>query len=130
MSVVSDLHLPPQLEDISEGLAIIEAARELRSAGPGSRDHRHRIDKSAAREAVKRGAYGFFEKPLDAAEVLHIVNQAARMRRLEVENARLRDELVGARRVWSFDWFKSGAGENAEASARGCRHQCDRFDHR
>src|SRR2546428_13483899 len=51
--------------------------------------------KRAALEAVKRGAYGFFEKPLDAAEVLHIVNQAVRMGRLELENPRLRDELVG-----------------------------------
>lgn len=94
--VVSDLHLPPRLEDISEGLAIIEVARDT--------DPPAQVvvitgtdDKSAAREAVKRGAYGFFEKPLDGAEVLHIVNQAARLRRLEVENARLQDELVGAR---------------------------------
>ena len=94
--VVSDLHLPPHLEDISEGLAIIEAARSLQPpvqvvviTGTDS--------KRAAIEAVKRGAYGFFEKPLDADEVLHIVNQAARMRRLEVENARLKDELLGAR---------------------------------
>jgi len=43
---------------------------------------------------VKRGAYGFLRKPLNAAEVLHIVNQAARMRRLEIENLRLRDELT------------------------------------
>jgi DNA-binding NtrC family response regulator len=93
--VISDLHLPPHLEDITEGLAIIEAAREkyppaqvVVITGTDS--------KRAALEAVRRGAYGFFEKPLDAAEVLHIVNQAARMRRLEVENARLRDELVGA----------------------------------
>jgi DNA-binding NtrC family response regulator len=94
--VVSDLHLPPHVEDTSEGLAIIEAAR----------NHHPPVQvvvitgsnaKQAALEAVKRGAYGFFEKPLDADEVLHIVNQAARMRRLEVENARLRDELVGAR---------------------------------
>src|SRR5882762_10238300 len=27
--VVSDLHLPPRLEDMSEGLAIIEAARAI-----------------------------------------------------------------------------------------------------
>jgi DNA-binding NtrC family response regulator len=94
--VVSDLHLPPHLEDISEGLAIIEAAREKHPpaqvvviTGTDS--------KRAALEAVRRGAYGYFEKPVDADEVLHIVNQAARMRRLEVENARLRDELVGAR---------------------------------
>jgi len=94
--VVSDLHLPPHIEDISEGLAIIEAARD--------RDPPAQVivitgtdSKHAGLEAVKRGAYGFFEKPLDAAEVLHIVKQAARMRQLEVENARLRDELVGAR---------------------------------
>ena len=49
--------------------------------------------KRGALEAVKRGAYGFFEKPLDAHEVLHIVNQAARLRKLELENLRLRSEL-------------------------------------
>lgn len=94
--VISDLHLPPNLDDISEGLAIIEAARESQPpvqvvviTGSNSRH--------AALEAVKRGAYGFFEKPLDADEVLHIVNQAARLRRLEMENDRLRNELVGAR---------------------------------
>jgi DNA-binding NtrC family response regulator len=93
--VVSDLHLPPDTDDITEGLAIIEAAR-------GSNPPAQVVvitatqEKHAAREAVKRGAYGFFEKPLDGAEVLHIVNQAARMRRLELENARLRNELAGA----------------------------------
>src|SRR5882672_3049607 len=93
--VVSDLHLPPHVEDISEGLALIDAAR--------ARDHPLQVvvitgsdSKRAALEAVRRGAYGFFEKPLDSAEVLHIVNQAARMRRLESENRRLRDELPRA----------------------------------
>jgi DNA-binding NtrC family response regulator len=94
--VVSDLHLPPHLDDISEGLTVVQAARSLRPAvqavvitGSDS--------KRAALEAVKHGAYGFFEKPLDADEVLHIVNQAARMRRLEMENVRLREELLGSR---------------------------------
>jgi two-component system NtrC family response regulator len=94
--VVSDLHLPPDVNDITEGLAIIEAARNSRPpvqvvviTGSDS--------KRGALEAVKRGAYGFFEKPVDAAEVVHIVNQAARMRRLEVENARLKEELLGVR---------------------------------
>ena len=94
--VVSDLHLPPHQEDISEGLAVVQAARSLRPpvqavviTGSNS--------KRAALEAVKHGAYGFFEKPLDGDEVLHIVNQAARMRRLEVENVRLREELLGSR---------------------------------
>jgi DNA-binding NtrC family response regulator len=93
--VVSDLHLPPNVDNISEGLAIIEAARATQPPAQvvviTGTDARH-----AALEAVKRGAYGFFEKPLDAEEVLHIVNQAARMRRLELENARLRDELTGS----------------------------------
>jgi DNA-binding NtrC family response regulator len=93
--VLSDLHLPPNVEDISEGLAIIEAAREM-SPPVQVVVITASNSKRAALEAVKRGAYGFFEKPLDAAEVLHIVNQAVRMRRLELENARLRDELVGA----------------------------------
>jgi DNA-binding NtrC family response regulator len=91
--VVSDLHLPPRANDLSEGLAIVDAAR---AEDPpvqvivvtGS------TAKSAALEAVKRGAYGFFEKPLNGPELLHIVNQAARMRRLEIENHRLRDELT------------------------------------
>lgn len=94
--VVSDLHLPPHVDEITEGLAIIEAARSVRPpaqvvviTGTDARQ--------AALEAVVRGAYGFFEKPLDAAEVVHIVNQAARMRRLELENACLREALVGAR---------------------------------
>ncbi len=94
--VISDLHLPPNIGEISEGLAIIRAAREIQPPSQvvvitGSNS------KSAALEAVKRGAYGFLEKPLDAAEVLHIVNQAAHMRRLEIENSLLRDELVSTR---------------------------------
>jgi DNA-binding NtrC family response regulator len=90
--VVSDLHLPPNTEDIAEGLALIDVAR--------SQDPPLQVvvitgsdSKRAALEAVRRGAYGFFEKPLNPAELLHIVNQAARMRQLEVENRRLRAEL-------------------------------------
>ena len=93
--VVSDLHLPPNVEDISEGLSLIDVARAQQPplqvvviTGSDS--------KRAALEAVRRGAYGFFEKPFDSSEILHIVNQAARMRRLEIENRQLRDELSRA----------------------------------
>ena len=90
--VVSDLHLPPNVNDIVEGLALIDVARgqdpPLQVVVITGSD-----SKRAALEAVKRGAYGFFEKPLDSAELMHIVNQAARMRDLEIENRRLRDEL-------------------------------------
>lgn len=90
--VLSDLHLPPHLDDISEGLNLIEIARAqdppLQVVVITGTDA-----KQGALEAVKRGAYGFFEKPLDSDEVLHIVNQAARLRKLEIENLRLRREL-------------------------------------
>ncbi|HKG62012.1 MAG TPA: sigma-54 dependent transcriptional regulator [Pyrinomonadaceae bacterium] len=90
--VVSDLHLPPHIDDIAEGLALIDVARAqdppLQVVVITGSD-----SKRAALEAVRRGAYGFFEKPLDPAELLHIVNQAARMRQLEIENRRLRAEL-------------------------------------
>src|SRR5678816_1587741 len=33
------------------------------------------------------------DRPLDTAEIQHIVSQAARMRKLEIENSQLRDEL-------------------------------------
>ena len=90
--VISDLHLPPQIDDIAEGLALIDVARAqdppLQVVVITGSD-----SKRAALEAVKRGAYGFFEKPFDPSELLHIVNQAARMRLLEIENRRLRAEL-------------------------------------
>src|SRR5437868_13083048 len=90
--VICDLHLPPDLDGIEEGLAVVEAARGERPSVPvvvitGS------DNKQAALEAVRRGAYGFFEKPFDEEEVSHIVTQAARVRCLETEVLRLRSEL-------------------------------------
>src|SRR5258708_1557989 len=93
--VVTDLHLPPHVEDISEGLTLIDVARS-QDLPPQVVVITGSDSKRGALEAVRRGAYGFFEKPLDSAEVLHIVNQAARMRRLEMENRRLRHEMVHA----------------------------------
>lgn len=93
--VLCDLHLPPDLEGISEGLAIIEAARSTRPGIPvivitGS------DKKQAALEAIRRGAYGFFEKPFNEEEVSHLIGQAARVRRLEKEVQSLRSELGGS----------------------------------
>ena len=90
--VVSDLHLPPDLDGISEGLAVVEAARAARPSIPvvvitGSNS------RQIALEAIRCGAYGFFEKPFNEAEVTHIVRQAARVRHLEVENLQLRASL-------------------------------------
>jgi two-component system response regulator AtoC len=94
--VLSDLRLPPTPDDISEGLAIIEAARAQHPPVPvivvtGSESKR------AALETVRRGAYGFFEKPFNPDEVLHIVHQAARTHRLEQEILCLRSALNARR---------------------------------
>jgi DNA-binding NtrC family response regulator len=90
--VLSDLRLPPAPEEITEGLAIVELARSRRPPVPvivvtGS------DLKQAALEAIRRGAYGFFEKPFDADEVMHLIHQAARLRSLELEIIRLRSEI-------------------------------------
>ncbi|MDQ3585197.1 MAG: sigma-54 dependent transcriptional regulator [Acidobacteriota bacterium] len=90
--VLCDLHLPPDLDGISEGLAVIEAARAERPSVPvivitGTHS------KQVALEAIRCGAYGFFEKPFNEEEVSHIAKQAARVRRLEQENLRLRATL-------------------------------------
>lgn len=94
--VLSDLRLPPAPDDISEGLAIVELARARRPpvpvivvTGSGS--------KKAALEAIRRGAYGFFEKPFDPEEVMHLVHQAARLRGLEQEIIRLRSGINESR---------------------------------
>ena len=94
--VVCDLHLPPDLDGISEGLAVIEAARAARPSIPvvvitGSNS------RQTALEAIRCGAYGFFEKPFNEAEVSHIVRQAGRVRHLEEENLKLRASLDACR---------------------------------
>jgi DNA-binding NtrC family response regulator len=114
--ILCDLHLPPNINDLSEGLAIIEEARRARPAIPvvaitGSNS------KHAALEAVKRGAYGFLQKPVDAAEVLHIVRQAVRMRRLEQEVTELRDQVSGLR---GFDHLL-GASASLEKTIKQAR---------
>ncbi|HYO98598.1 MAG TPA: sigma-54 dependent transcriptional regulator, partial [Pyrinomonadaceae bacterium] len=90
--VLCDLHLPPDLDGISDGLANIEAARAARPSIPvivitGSNS------RQTALEAIRCGAYGFFEKPFNEDEVTHIVRQAARVRHLEEENLQLRASL-------------------------------------
>jgi DNA-binding NtrC family response regulator len=114
--VLSDLRLTPANDDISEGLAVVGAARSLRPPVPvivvtGSNY------KQAALEAVRRGAYGFFQKPFDPDEVLHIVRQAARAHCLEQEILRLRSALSARR---GFDHLV-GASPSLEKTLKQAR---------
>lgn len=114
--VLSDLHLPPHVDDLSEGLGVIEEARAKRPpvpvvvvTGSGS--------KQAALEAVRRGAYGFFEKPFKPEEILFIVHQAARAYQLEREIMRLRSELSKRK---GFDHLVGGSA-SLEATLKQAR---------
>jgi putative PEP-CTERM system response regulator len=93
--VLCDLHLPPFVSEIGEGLAVLEAARRLTPPLPvivitGSED------RATALEVVRRGAYDLFQKPFEVGEVEIIVRRAAQHHRLERENVALRDELQRA----------------------------------
>ncbi len=90
--VLSDLRLPPNESDISEGLAILEAVRKLNSLLPvivitGDED------RETALKVVQRGAYDLFHKPFNVEEVEIIVRRAANHYKLEKDNLNLRTEL-------------------------------------
>jgi DNA-binding NtrC family response regulator len=90
--VICDLRLMPSSTSIEEGLAVLEAARAARPTVPVVVITAS-ADRADAHEAIRRGAYGFFQKPFDQDEVSHIVAQAARVRRLEAEVLCLRSQL-------------------------------------
>jgi len=88
--VLQDLGLPPDAEGVSEGMALLS---EILALAP----HTKVIvvtgnqDKDNAVRAVGRGAYDFYQKPLDTDVLQLIVSRAFSLCRLEQENARLRD---------------------------------------
>jgi len=89
-----DLRLPPSNE-VREGLDLLRHARRLDPAatvvmmsGEGERAH--------ALEAIALGAFDFFQKPVDPAELVVILERAVERRRLVAENRELRREAFAA----------------------------------
>jgi len=89
-----DLRLPPSNE-VREGLDLLRHARRLDPAatvvmmsGEGERAH--------ALEAIALGAFDFFQKPVDPAELVVILERALERRRLVAENRELRREAAAA----------------------------------
>jgi two-component system, NtrC family, response regulator len=85
---VVDLGLPPDPDGATEGLAALEALRQLSpdtkviiATGNENRDH--------ALRSVALGAYDFFQKPVDIDVLRLIVERALKLYELEVENRRL-----------------------------------------
>jgi DNA-binding NtrC family response regulator len=88
-----DLRLPPSNEP-REGLDLL---RTIRSRAPesavivmtGEKDRRFAL------KAIEHGAYDFFRKPIDPAELALIVGRALERQRLLAENRALRDDVLG-----------------------------------
>jgi DNA-binding NtrC family response regulator len=94
-----DMRLPPSNE-VEEGLDLLRQVRRrdpeatvVMMSGEGERAH--------ALEAIALGAFDFFQKPVDPAELLVILDRALERRRLVAENRELRREAgpVGAERL-------------------------------
>ena len=86
--VTLDLGLPPDPDGVSEGFAVLDAIMELRpetkiivASGHGARD--------SALQAIARGAYDFYQKPVDIDALGLIVRRALNLSRIEQENLRL-----------------------------------------
>jgi two-component system, NtrC family, response regulator len=90
--VTLDLGLPPEDEGTSEGflaleeiIAVASKTKVIVITGRGEREH--------ALRAVHLGAYDFYSKPIDLAELKVILKRAFQLAALEEENRRLQSTL-------------------------------------
>lgn len=86
--VTLDLGLPPDPDGTSEGFAVLDAIMALKpdtkvivASGHGARE--------SALAAIARGAYDFYQKPIDIDALGLIVRRAFNLRAIEEENRRL-----------------------------------------
>lgn len=83
-----DLGLPPDPENVSEGFATLEAVMELSPATKvivitGNDEHESAI------KAIARGAYDFYQKPIDPEVLKIILSRAYKLHALENEHKNL-----------------------------------------
>ncbi|MGI9377259.1 MAG: PEP-CTERM-box response regulator transcription factor [Tsuneonella suprasediminis] len=86
--VTLDLGLPPDPDGTTEGFAILDAIMALKpdtkvivASGHGARE--------SALQAIERGAYDFYHKPVDIDSLGLVVRRAFNLHRIEAENRRL-----------------------------------------
>ena len=86
--VTLDLGLPPDPDGTSEGFAVLDAIMALKpdtkvivASGHGARE--------SALSAIERGAYDFYQKPVDIDALGLIVRRAFALHEIEAENRRL-----------------------------------------
>ena len=88
--VTLDLGLPPDPDGTSEGFAVLDEIMALKpdtkvivASGHGARE--------SALTAIERGAYDFYQKPVDIEQLGLIVRRAFNLHRIESENRALAD---------------------------------------
>ena len=86
--VTLDLGLPPDPDGTSEGFAVLDEIMTLKpdtkvivASGHGARD--------SALQAIARGAFDFYQKPVDIEQLGLIVARAFRLQGIEAENRQL-----------------------------------------
>ncbi|MEP7222485.1 MAG: PEP-CTERM-box response regulator transcription factor [Novosphingobium sp.] len=86
--VTLDLGLPPDPDGTSEGFAVLDEIMALKpdtkvivASGHGARE--------SALQAIARGAYDFYQKPVDIDAIGLIVRRALQLHRIEAENRTL-----------------------------------------
>ncbi|MBX7540360.1 PEP-CTERM-box response regulator transcription factor [Qipengyuania sphaerica] len=90
--VTLDLGLPPDPDGTSEGFAVLDAIMQMKpdtkvivASGHGARE--------SALKAIERGAYDFYQKPVDIEQLGLIVERAFQLSAIEGENRRLADKV-------------------------------------
>jgi two-component system NtrC family response regulator len=96
--VTLDLGLPPDPDGTSEGFAVLDEIMALKpdtkvivASGHGARE--------SALGAIERGAYDFYQKPVDIDQLGLIVRRALNLHRLETENRMLAAKAGEGNRV-------------------------------
>ncbi|MFZ9395687.1 MAG: PEP-CTERM-box response regulator transcription factor [Erythrobacter sp.] len=96
--VTLDLGLPPDPDGTREGFAVLDAIMQLKpdtkvivASGHGAR--------SSALDAIARGAYDFYQKPVDIEALGLIVRRAFNLHQIELENRRLKERSGEENRV-------------------------------
>ena len=96
--VTLDLGLPPDPDGTSEGMAVLDEIMALKpdtkvivASGHGARE--------SALQAIARGAYDFYQKPVDIDTIGLIVRRAYQLHQIEAENRQLAGKVGEENRV-------------------------------
>lgn len=96
--VTLDLGLPPDPNGTTEGFALLEEIMALKPDTKVIVASGHDARESALK-AIDRGAYDFYQKPVDIEQLGLIVQRAINLHRIEEENRKLASKTDGSNKV-------------------------------